>query len=188
MPDDPMTLEGMTMSDSWNNKVDEMKSRLKAALAHAEGDIETDALVARMREAVGKVGSDVDAEALVSRVKEAAGKAEGKVDAAKLRQWIDDVDAEKVKGWLGEARTMTAGAAAVAEAQGEKLAAHAPGVVDKMVGAAKEILGDLTGSEELTREGELDKFRGEIKERFADEAEGAKPAAGKAMDKDAKSS
>ena len=183
------------MSDSWSGKVDEMKSRVKAAVSNTEGDIDADALMARLRETVGKAGSDVDTEALMARFKEVAGKAEGKIDSEKLKRWIDDVDAEKMKSWLDEARTFTAGAAAMAGAQGEKLAEHAPGMFDKVVGAAKEMFGDLTGSEELAREGELDKFRGEIKERFADAAEGvetesknAADAAKKAMDDHAKSS
>jgi uncharacterized protein YjbJ (UPF0337 family) len=170
------------MSDSWSGKVDEMKGRIKAAVSNTEGDIDADALMARLRETVGKAGSDVDTEALMARFKEVAGKAEGKVDTDKLKQWIDDVDADKLKSWLDEAKTMTAGAAAMAGAQGEKLAEHAPGMFDKVVGAAKEMLGDLTGSEELTREGELDKFRGEIKERFAGAAENAESASGNAAD------
>lgn len=183
------------MSDSWSGKVDEMKSRLKAAVSSTEGDIDADAMMARVREAVGKAGSDVDTEALMARVKEVAGKAEGKVDTEKLKQWIDDVDAEKLKGWLDEARAFTASAATAAEAQGEKLAERAPGMFDKVVGAAKEMFGDVTGNEDLAREGELEKFRGEIKERFAgaadtvaDETKNAADAAKKVVDDRSKSS
>jgi uncharacterized protein YjbJ (UPF0337 family) len=156
------------MSDSRGGKFDDLKARLKDAVAGSEGDVDAEMLVSRVRDAIGKAGSDVDTDALMARVKDVAGKAEGTVDAEKLKQWVHEVDTEQLKSWLDEAKTMGAGAAAMAGAQGEKLAERAPGMFDKMLGAAKEMLGDLTGNEDLTRAGELEQLKGDIKERYAD--------------------
>jgi uncharacterized protein YjbJ (UPF0337 family) len=161
-------MEGMAMSDSRGGKVDEVKARLKDAVAGSEGDVDAELLMTRVRDVIGKAGSDVDTDALVARVKDVAGKAEGTVDAEKLKQWVHEVDTEKLKSWLNEAKTMGAGAAAMAGVQGEKLAERAPGMFDKVLGAAKEMLGDLTGNEELTHAGELEQLKGDIKERYAD--------------------
>jgi uncharacterized protein YjbJ (UPF0337 family) len=159
------------MSDSWSGRIDEIKARLKETVGGADGEVDVDSVMRGLREAVSQAGSNVDADALVARAREAVGAVEGKVDADKLKQWIDDVDTDKLRGWLTEGKTMAAGAAAAATAHGERLAEDAPGAFDKVVGAAKEKLGDLTGNEDLAREGELEQLKGEIKERYADASE-----------------
>lgn len=159
------------MSDSWSGRVDDIKARIKDAVGNAEGDIDVDTVMTRIRESVGKAGSDVDADALVARVKDAVGKAEGTVDAGKIRQWIEDVDKDKLKGWLDEARSKTASAATLVETQGERLVDRAPGALDTVLGVAKEKIGGLTGNEDLAREGELQHLKGDIEERFASAAD-----------------
>ncbi|MDQ3227690.1 MAG: CsbD family protein [Chloroflexota bacterium] len=159
------------MTDSWGTRFDQLKARMKDAVANTEGEIDADSVVTRLREAASQAGAEVDTEALKARVKEVVGKAEGKVDAEKLRRWIDDVDRDTLKGWLHDAKAMTTSAASAVETQGERLAEQAPGAVDKWLGMAKEKLGDLTGNEELAREGELEHLKGDIKERFASAAD-----------------
>ena len=159
------------MSESWSGKFDQVKSRIKEAVANTEGEIDLDQAVTRIRAAVTQAGADVDTDALRARVREAAGKAEEKVDTEKLRQWIDEVDRDKLKGWLNDARTMTASAAAAVETHGEKLVERTPGAVDKLIGAAKEKIGDFTGNEDLAHQGELQTLKGDIEERFAAAAE-----------------
>jgi hypothetical protein len=138
------------MSDSESGKLDEMTSRIKDVVASAESHVDAEGLLHRIREAVGKVGNTVDSDALVGRFKEVAGQAEGKIDAGRLRQWVAEVDRDKLKGWLEEAQHLGAGAVSVIGTQGEKLADRAPGAFDKLAGAAKERLGTLTGDEGLS--------------------------------------
>ena len=99
------------------------------------------------------------------------GQAEGKIDAGKLRQWVADVDRDKLKGVLEEAQHLGAGAVSLIGAQGEKLADRAPGAFDKLAGAAKEKLGTLTGDEGLIGEGQIERFKGQIKETIASVSE-----------------
>ena len=61
-------------------------------------------------------------------------------EGGKLRQWVAEVDRDKLKGWLEEAQQLGAGAVSVIGTQGEKLADRAPGAFDKLAGAAKERL------------------------------------------------
>ena len=89
------------MSDSESGKLDEMTSRIKDAVASAESHLDAEGLLHRIREAVGKVGSTVDTDAIMGRFKEVAGQAEGKIDAGKLRQWVADVDRDKLKRLAG---------------------------------------------------------------------------------------
>ncbi len=139
------------MSDSESGKLDEMTSRIKDVVASAESHLDAEGLLHRIREAVGKVGSTIDTDAIMGRFKEVAGQAEGKIDAGKLRQWVAEVDRDKLKGWLEEAQHLGAGAVSVIGTHGEKLADRAPGAFDKLAGAAKERLGSLTGDEGLDR-------------------------------------
>lgn len=96
------------MNDSWGGKVDELKRWVRENASDAEGKVDTDAVLTRIRETVSGIDRDVDTDAVVSRVKETVAKAEGAIDTDKLRQWIDDVDAEKLKGWAAEARERAA--------------------------------------------------------------------------------
>jgi uncharacterized protein YjbJ (UPF0337 family) len=170
------------MSDSGSGRFDDIKTRLKEALGDADGEVDLDTIVARVRESVDRTGGEIDADALVARVKAAAGTIEGKADADKIRQWIDEVDRDKLQGWLEGAKSVTAGAAAFAGAQGERLADRAPGAFDKVVGVAKEALGDFIGNEGMAREGELQHLKGDIEERFANAADEAGTKAKGAVD------
>jgi uncharacterized protein YjbJ (UPF0337 family) len=161
------------MSDSWRTKIGDLKARLGEAATGAEGDIDVGAFMTRVRETVGKTASEVDADAIVTHLKGAIGEVEGKVDAGKVRDLIAGLDAEKLSGMLDEARTRAEPATRLIAAQGERLVEHAPGMVDKLVGVAKEKFGELTGDEELAHTGELDQLRGQIKEKFADAGETA---------------
>jgi uncharacterized protein YjbJ (UPF0337 family) len=159
------------MSDSEGGKLDEMTSRIKEVVASAESHLDADGLLHRIREAISKVGSTVDTDAIMGRFKEVAGQAEGKIDAGKLRQWAADVDRDKLKGLLDEAHHRGADAVSLIGTQGEKLADRAPGALDKLAGAAKERLGTLTGDEGLIGEGQLERFKGQIKETIASVSE-----------------
>lgn len=172
------------MSNSWSGRFDDIKARMKEAVGDSDGEIDLDTVMARVRENVARAGSDLDAETIVARAKDAVGAVEGKVNAGTIRQWIDDVDRDKVQGWVDEARTASAGAASFLGTQGERLAERAPGAIDKVVGVAKEAFGDFARNEDLARQGELQHLKGDIEARFADAAdrvdnEGA--AAGDAM-------
>ncbi|MGH2616637.1 MAG: hypothetical protein ACRDJC_15475 [Thermomicrobiales bacterium] len=167
------------MSDSWSSRMDQIKSRIKDAVGNTEGEIDAETLMTRIRESVGQAASDVDTDALMARVKDVAGKAEGRVDTAKLKQWIDEVDRDKMQSWLDDAKAMTASAATVVEAQGERLAEKAPGAIDKLLGVAKETFGDLSGNEEMARKGELQHLKGDIQERLSGAAEVAEDATDK---------
>jgi len=159
------------MSDSESGKLDEVTSRIKDAVASAESHLDAEGLLHRIREAVGKAGSSIDTDAIIGRFKEVAGQAEGKIDAGKLRQWVADVDRDKLKGWLDEAQHLGAGAVSLIGTQGEKLAERAPGAFDKLAGAAKERLGTLTGDEGLIGEGQIERFKGQLKETIASVSE-----------------
>ena len=159
------------MSDSESGKLDEVTSRIKEVVASAESQLDAEGLLHRIREAVGKVGSTVDTDAIMGRFKVMAGQAEGKLDAGKLRQWVADVDRDKLKGVLEEAQHLGAGAASLIGAQGEKLADRAPGAFDKLAGAAKEKLGTLTGDEGLIGEGQIERFKGQLRETIASVSE-----------------
>src|SRR5919112_647643 len=98
------------MSDSEGGKLDEMTSRIKEVVASAESQLDAEGLLHRIQEAIGKVGSTVDTDAIIGRFKEVAGQAEGKIDASKLRQWVTDIDRDKLKGLLDEAQHLGAGA------------------------------------------------------------------------------
>ena len=161
------------MSDSESGKLDEMTSRIKEAVASAESHLDAEGLLHRIREAVGKVGSTIDTDAIMGRFKEVAGQAEGKIDAGKLRQWVTDIDRDKLKGWLQEAQHLGAGAVSLIGTQGEKLAERAPGAFDKVTGAAKERLGTLTGDEGLIGEGQVERLKGQLKETIASVSEKA---------------
>ena len=164
------------MSDSWSTRIDQIKSRIKDAVGNSEGEIDAETLRIRIRETVGQAAHDIDTDALMARVKDVAGKAEGKVDSEKLKEWIDKVDRDKLQGWLDEAKSRTASAATVVEAQGERLAEKAPGAVDKLLGVAKETFGDLSGNEELARDGELQHLKGDIQERLSGASDAAEDA------------
>jgi uncharacterized protein YjbJ (UPF0337 family) len=159
------------MGEARGNRFDDIKARLKEAMGNDEGDVDFESVKARLRESAERADQDIDADALIARAREAVGSVEGKVDAGKIRAWIDDVDRETVQGWMGEAKTAAASAAAFASAQGERLAERAPGVFDKVLGAAKEAIGDVTGNEGLTREGELQHLKGDIQSRYAETAD-----------------
>ena len=159
------------MSDSESGKLDEMTSRIKDVVASAESHVDAEGLLHRIRDAVGTVGSTVDSDAIVGRFKEVAGQAEGKIDAGRLRQWVAEVDRDKLKGWLEEAQHLGAGAVSVIGTQGEKLADRAPVAFDKLAGAAKERLGTLTGDEGLIGEGQIERFKGQVKETIASVSE-----------------
>ena len=159
------------MSDTESGKLDEMTSRIKEVVASAESQIDADGLLHRIREAVVKVGSNVDTDAIIGRFRDVAGQAEDRIDAGKLRQWVADVDRDKLKGWLEEAQHLGAGAISVIGTQGEKLAERAPGAFDKLAGAAKERLGSLTGDEGLIGEGQIERFKGQLKETIASVSE-----------------
>ena len=159
------------MSDAESGKLDEMTSRIKDVVASAESHLDADGLLHRIREAVAKVGGSVDTDAIMSRFKEVAGQAEGKIDAGKLRQWVADVDRDRMKSWLEEAQHLGAGAVSVIGAQGERLAERAPSAFDKLAGRAKERLGSLTGDEGLIGEGRIERFKGQLKETIASVSE-----------------
>jgi uncharacterized protein YjbJ (UPF0337 family) len=174
------------MSDSWKSKIDSLKSSLTQAATNTEGDVEVSAFVARLRETVGKTASEVDTDALAAQLKGALGQVEGKIDASKLKEYVAGLDREKLTAMLDEARTRAEPAAQNIAAQGGRLVENAPGKVDKVVGAAKEKLGNLTGDEDLAHAGELDQLRGEIKEKYAasdvaaDAAQGGQAASNEA--------
>jgi uncharacterized protein YjbJ (UPF0337 family) len=159
------------MSDSESGKRDEMMSRIKEVVASAESRLDGEGLLHRIREAISKVGGTVDTDAIMGRFREVAGQAEGKIDAAKLRQWVADVDRDKLKGLLEEAQHLGAGAVSLVGTQGEKLADRAPGAIDKLAGSAKEKLGTLTGDEGLIGEGQIERFKGQLKETIASVSE-----------------
>jgi uncharacterized protein YjbJ (UPF0337 family) len=159
------------MSDSESGRLDEMTSRIKEAVASAESHLDADGLLHRIQEAIGKVGGAVDTDATMGRLKEVAGQAEDKIDAGKLRQWVTEVDRDKLNSLLGEAQHLGADVVSRIGTQGEKLADRAPGAFDKLAGAAKERLGTLTGDEGLIGEGQLERFKGQIKETIASVSE-----------------
>jgi uncharacterized protein YjbJ (UPF0337 family) len=159
------------MSDSESRKLDELTSRIKVAVASAESHLDVERLLHRMREAVGKVGSSIDTDAITGRFNETAGQAEGKYDAGKLRQWVADVDRDTLKVWLEEVQHLGSGAVTLIGTQGEKLAERAPGAFDKLTGAAKERLGTLTGDEGVIGEGQVERFKGQLKETLASVSE-----------------
>ena len=159
------------MSDSERDKLDEMTSRIKDVVASAESHLDAEGLLHRIRVAVGKVGSTIATDATMGRFKDVAGQAEGKIDAGRLRHLVAEVDRDKLKGWLEEAQHLGAGAISVVGTQGEKLADHAPGAFDKLAGAAKERLGSLTGDEGLLGEGQIERFKGQLKETISSVSE-----------------
>ena len=128
-------------------------------------------LLHRIRASVSKAGSTIDTDAIAGRVKEVAGQAEGKIDIGKLRHWVADVDRDKLKVWLVEARHLGAGAVSLIGTQGEKLAERAPGAFDKLAGAAKERLGTLTGDEGLIGEVQIERFKDQLKETITSVSE-----------------
>ncbi|MFN8591623.1 MAG: CsbD family protein [Thermomicrobiales bacterium] len=156
------------MSETWSKRAEAIKSRLTDAIQRDEGEIDVDTAMRRLRAAVADMGSDVDTEELITRVKDVATQAEGKIESAKLREWLAEADTGRLRDWLAEAKSMAADAASKAESQGDRLTEHSPGAFDRFLGAAKEKFGDLTGNDELAREGELDRLKGQIKETYAD--------------------
>ena len=161
------------MSDAQGGRFEEIKARLRETVSDSEGEVDVESVMARLRETVAKAGNEVDADAVVARAREAIGGVEGKVNAESIRAWIDDVDRDAIQGWMGEAKAVASGAAAFAAAQAER----APGALDKVVGVAKGALGDLTGNQDLAREGELQHLKGDIESRFAETETDAKDAA-----------
>ena len=97
----------------------------------------------------------------------------GKLDemTSRIKQWVADVDRDKLKSLLGEAQHFGADAVSRIETEGEKLVDRAPGAFDKLAGAAKEKLGTLTGDEGLISEGQLERFKGQLKETIASVSE-----------------
>ena len=159
------------MSDSKSGKLDEMTSRIKEAVVSAESHLDADGLLHRIQEAIGKVGGAVDSDAIMGRLKEVPGQAEDKIDAGKLRQWVAEADRDNLKSLLGEAQHLGADVVSRIGTQGEKLADRAPGAFDKLADAAKQRLGTLTGDEGLIGEGQLERFKGQIKETIASVSE-----------------
>lgn len=159
------------MRDPESGKLDEVTSRIKDVAASAERHLNAEGLLHRIRESIGKSGSSVDTEVVMGRFKEVASQAEGAIDAGKLKQLVADVDRDKLKGWLDEAQHLGAGAVSVIGTQGEKLAERAPGAFAKLAGAAKEKLGTLTGDEGLIGEGQIERFRGQLKLTIASVSE-----------------
>jgi len=96
------------MSDTWSKRVTGLKGWVKENATNSEGQIDTASVISRVREAVAKVDREVDAEAIVTRVKEGVAKAETAIDREKVKQWIDDVDGETVKGWAANAKRRAA--------------------------------------------------------------------------------
>lgn len=96
------------MSDGTGSKVNEFKSWFKEHVGGAEGQVDADAVIARIREAASNIDRDVDTDAVVARAKEAFSKAEGSIDAEKMKQWVNDLDAGKVEGWIAEAKQRAA--------------------------------------------------------------------------------
>ncbi len=96
------------MSDTWSKRVQELKGWVKENATDNEGQIDTGAVISRVREAVAKVDHEVDADAVVARVKATVAKADAAIDTEKVKQWIDDVDAAKLKGWAAEAKRRAA--------------------------------------------------------------------------------
>lgn len=162
------------MSDAESGRFDAIKARLREAVGDGEGEVDFESIKARLRESAERAGHDVDADALIARVRDAIGSVEGKVNAGAIRSWIDEVDRDTVQGWMGDARTAAAGAASFAATQRERLAERAPGAFDKVIGAAKEAIGDFTGKQDLAREGELQLLKGDIESRFAEAEADAK--------------
>lgn len=165
------------MGDDQSGRFDEIKARLREAIGDGEGEVDFESIKARLRESAERAGRDVDADALIARAREAIGSVEGKVNAGAIRSWIDEVDRDTIQGWMGDAKAAAAGAATIAAAQGERLAERAPGAFDKVIGAAKEAIGDFTGKQDLAREGELQHLKGDIESRFAEAETDAKDAA-----------
>jgi uncharacterized protein YjbJ (UPF0337 family) len=161
------------MSDSESGKLDEMTSRIKDAVASAESQINGDGLLHRIREAVAKDGSTIDTGAIMGRFKDLMGQPEDKIDAGKLRQWVAEIDRDKLEARLAEAQHLGAGAVSVIGTQGEKLAGRAPDTIDKLAGAAKERLGSLTGDEGLIGERQIERLKGQFKETIASVSETA---------------
>jgi uncharacterized protein YjbJ (UPF0337 family) len=159
------------MSDSGGGKLDEKTARIKEMAGRAESHLDADGLMHRIQEAIGKVGNTLDTDAIMARFKVVAGQAEGKIDAGKLRPWVADVDRDKLRGLLDEAQHLGAGAVSLIGTQGEKLADRAPGAFDKLASAAKERLGTLTGDEGLIGDGQLERFKGQVKETIASVSE-----------------
>jgi len=155
------------MSDPGSGKLDETTARIKEVAVSAERRLNAEDLLHRIRELIGKAGANIDTEAIMGRFKEVAGQTEGKIDAGSIKQRVADVDRDKLKSWLDEAQHLGAGAVSLIETQGEKLAERAPGVFDKLAGAAKETLGTLTGDEGLIGEGQIERFKGQFKETIA---------------------
>ena len=77
----------------------------------------------------------------------------------------------QVKGWLEEAQHLGGGAVSVIGTQGEKLANAPRAPSNQLVGAAKEKLGSLTGDEGLIGEGQIERFKGQLKETIASVSE-----------------
>lgn len=171
------------MSDPQGGRFDDIKTRLRDAVGDSQGDIDVESVMARMRETVERAGHDVDADAIIARAREAIGSVEGKVNADSIRAWIDDVDRDTIQSRMGEAKAAASGAAAFAAAQAGRLAERAPGAFDKVVGVAKEALGDFTGNQNLAREGELQHLKGDIESRFAETEVDVKDAADAARSK-----
>jgi len=159
------------MRDSEGGKLDEMTSRIKDVVGSPESHLDAEGLLRRIREAVGKVGSTIATDATMGRFKDVAGQAEGKIDAGRLRHLLAEVDRDKLKGWLEEAQHLGAGAISVVGTHGERLADRAPGAFDKLAGAANERLGSLTGDEGLLGEGQIERFKGQLKETISSVSE-----------------
>lgn len=96
------------MSDEKSGKVNELKSWFKEYVSGPEGQIDADAVIARIREAATHIDRDVDTDAVVARAKEAFSRAEGAVDTEKVKQWVNELDAGKLEGWVAEAKQRAA--------------------------------------------------------------------------------
>lgn len=93
------------MSESWSSRVNSLKGWVKENSTNSEGQIDSAVVMSRVRQVVAKVDQEVDTDAVKARLKETVVKAEGAIDSGKLKQWLNDVDAEKVKGWAAEAKS-----------------------------------------------------------------------------------
>ena len=60
---------------------------------------------------------------------------------------------------------------------------HVKGAVDKVKGAVKESVGNMTGDEKLKSEGKLDKAKGAVHDAVGDAKEKAREIAEKAAEK-----
>lgn len=152
------------MGDATTN---DFVTRLKAALSGPDGEIDAESVRASLRDAAAHAGKEIDTDAIMARVRDVAGTAEDKLDSEKLRHLLAEAESGKLGAWLTGAKGMAADAASKLEAHGERLSEQAPGTFDKLMGTAKAKLGAISGNDELAHQGELDRLKGQIKDKYA---------------------